>query len=204
MSRDRRKSFKQGNSLHVVGKSRPLRAVTSQQTGHLEQTDGFQLSSERYSLLTYSLAESWNNHFMPFTMNHLKSVFCIASGVFDSITRMISNAEEGSALYQACNAVGCAHLAKQTQFSKAIYDRARAYGAALTAVNLAIRDPQQCKSEKTLLGVWLLGRYEVRYKIQILLSTSVTNTLAIQLLLDPPDVSPLGSHLLDGTFTAEH
>lgn len=129
-----------------------------------EQTDKFLFPSGRYSPLQYPLAESWVDHPIPLVIS--KFSYDMANGeaqsIFNAIPRIISKAEEGSVLYRVCNAVGCAFIARATRYPTAARDQARAYGTALAAVNLALRDPQQYKSDSILLGVWLLSLYEVR------------------------------------------
>ncbi|KAJ9486494.1 hypothetical protein VN97_g6839 [Penicillium thymicola] len=126
-----------------------------------EQTDEVRLHSGQNSPLIYPLAESWNTHFMPFVINKFKLAFEMSKSIFNTIPEVLSKAEEKSALYQACNAVARAYMATITRTSKATSDRAIAYGSALMATRSAIQDPQRCKSDNTLLAVWLLGLYEL-------------------------------------------
>lgn len=121
---------------------------------------GFPRSSVRHSLLQYPLAESWNDHSIPLVINQFS--FREAKIVFNTIPRVVSETEGGSALYLACNTVGCAYLTNKTCSPNAISDKARAYGTALAAISSVLKDPRQCKSNSTLLGVWLLSIYEVR------------------------------------------
>lgn len=133
-------------------------------TDLLDQTDGFLTSTERHSLPWYCVSESWNEHLMPLIMN--KSSFEMedgkTKGIFSTIPPLLSNAKEGSPLDLARKAVSCAYLANTTRSSNAISNRSQAYGIALTAINQALQDPQQYRSDSTLLGVWLLSLYEVR------------------------------------------
>ncbi|RFU27687.1 hypothetical protein B7463_g8634, partial [Scytalidium lignicola] len=149
------------------------------------QKDEFPFSAETYSPLQYPLPESWNKHCIPLVMN--KFSFDMVGSIYSIIPRAISKAEEGSAFYQAFSAVGCAYVANVSWSLQAISNRAMAYGTALSAVNLALRDPQQCKSDSTLLSVWLLGMYEVRYCIRSdISSVGFTDAHApIKLLLAP-------------------
>ncbi|KAJ5810885.1 hypothetical protein N7447_010401, partial [Penicillium robsamsonii] len=126
-----------------------------------EQTDGFPLLSGRNSPLTYPLAESWNTHFMPFVINKFSLSLKMAKPIYNTVPDVLSKAEEKSALYQACNAVAYAYMDNIAWTSKAISDRAKAYGCALMAMRSAIQDPQLCKSDNTLLAIWLLGLYEL-------------------------------------------
>jgi hypothetical protein len=161
MGRDRRRTREQDWESYSVVDIRPPRQVTI-----LDQ-DGFPLSSERHFPLRYPLAESWNDHFMPLVMQKFSLDVC--KGIFYTIPRVTSKAEGGSALYQASNAFGYAYMANINQSPKAISDQVRAYGAALTTLNLALQDPQQSNTDNTLLSAWLLGLYEVSYRIQRLL-----------------------------------
>ncbi|KAK4863219.1 hypothetical protein LT330_001997 [Penicillium expansum] len=85
----------------------------------------------------------------------------MAKPIYSTIPDVFFKAEEKSALYQACNAVACAYMVNISRTSKATSDRAKAYGFALMATRSAIQDPQRCKSDNTLLAVWLLGLYEL-------------------------------------------
>lgn len=91
----------------------------------------------------------------------------MAKSIYKTVPDVLSKAEEQSALYQACNAVACAYMASITRTSKAASDRTKAYGFALMATRSAIQNPQRCKSDNTLLAVWLLGLYEVRFDVAI-------------------------------------
>lgn len=141
--------------------------ITIPYTHISEQTDEVRLWSGQTSPLIYPLAESWNTHFMPFVINKFKLAFEMSKSIFNAIPDVLSKAEEKSALYQACNAVARAYMATITRTSKATSDRAKAYGSALMATRSAIQDPQRCKSDNTLLAVWLLGLYEVRFDVFI-------------------------------------
>ncbi|KAH8693588.1 hypothetical protein BGW36DRAFT_301336 [Talaromyces proteolyticus] len=155
MDGDGHRSRYRGDNLYPSAESQSLEAITSGRPVYVEET---KVCSPP---MVYPLTESWSNHFMPLTMNYLKDAFGVASDLFHTITRMISKVEEGSVLYQACNAVGFAYIATQRQYPKTIPTRARIYGTALKAVNRAIQDQQQLRSDRTLLSVWLLGRCEL-------------------------------------------
>jgi hypothetical protein len=139
-------------------------------TDPVEQTDGFIPSSERQAPLLHPLPELWNDHVIPLVLSKfsIDLVDAGANSMFNTIPRVISKAEQGSAIYQVCNAIGLAYLASTTWSPNAIVDRARAYGTALGAVNLALQDPLQCKNDSTLLAVWLFVVYEVRHCISVL------------------------------------
>jgi hypothetical protein len=91
----------------------------------------------------------------------------MAKSIYDTVPDVLSKAEERSALYQACNAVACAYMASISRTPKATSDRAKSYGFAIVAIRSAIQDPQRCKSDNTLLAIWLLGLYEVKFDVAI-------------------------------------
>jgi len=163
VNRDRRRRHSQECDSYAFVKSRPQKVVRSKWTDALEQAEGFLHTSKRYSLLQYPLTESWSNHCLPLVIKKVSCDMCMS--IFCTIPRVITKAEEGSALLQACNAVGYAYVAHMAWSPRAISDQSRAYGTALAAVNSALRDPRRCKSDDTLLGVWLLGLYEVTHQI---------------------------------------
>ena len=86
----------------------------------------------------------------------------IDGGMFTTIPRIISSTQEGSPVYAVCDAVACAYMASITGSAAATVQRTRAYGTALRAVNAALADPVQCKSDSTLFAVWMFVVYEVR------------------------------------------
>ncbi|KAL2829505.1 hypothetical protein BDW59DRAFT_142169 [Aspergillus cavernicola] len=121
----------------------------------------FPLRSERNTPLLYPLSESWNNHFMPLVLNKFRLTCEMAKDIYNTVPHMFSKAEDGSALYEACNAVARAYMVPIIRNPKAISDGAKAYGSALTAIRSAIMDPQRCKTDNTLFAVWMLGLYEL-------------------------------------------
>ncbi|KAJ6147670.1 hypothetical protein N7497_009652 [Penicillium chrysogenum] len=153
--------------------SLPARAVAGRCTHIGERAEGFPLQ--------YPLAESWNDHCLPLVMN--KFLFDMAKSVYNAIPCVISKAHERSAHYLVCNAVGFAYMANANRSLDTAINRSRAYGTALAAVRSAVRGPQQCKSDDTLLGVWLLSLYEVRHGSQRLSGLRFTDTHAMKLLL---------------------
>lgn len=170
MSRDRRRRTRNqaGNSSALVeswtpdpqgidgARIRPAELHTEQMHHARSVLAG---NTSRGFPLQYPLAESWNGLSIPLVINQFS--FREARIVFNTIPRVVSKTEEGSALYLACNTVGCAYLTNVTRSLNAISDQARAYGTALAAVNSVLQDPHQYKSNSTLLGVWLLSIYEV-------------------------------------------
>jgi hypothetical protein len=129
-----------------------------------DRTDDFlPLAEPQSPPLRYPLAESWNDHIMPMIMD--KFSFETENGeiqcVFKPIPHVLAKTKDGSLLYLACNAVCHAYMAKATSKTGVLSNAARSDGTALVAVNQAIRDPRQCKSDDTLMAVWLLSLYEV-------------------------------------------
>ncbi|KAJ5445006.1 hypothetical protein N7491_001088 [Penicillium cf. griseofulvum] len=149
-----------GSSSPSFG-SHPLDKVTISHKHLSERTEGVPRLTGREFPLIYPLAESWNIHFIPFVINKFRLSFQMAKSIYDTVPDVLSKAEEESALYQACNAVACAYMANITRTSKATSDRAKTYGIALMAIRSTIQNPQQCKSDNTLLAIWLLGLYEL-------------------------------------------
>jgi hypothetical protein len=91
-----------------------------------------------------------------------------STNIFRTLIPVIRKSDEGSALYLACNAIARAYMLKTVRMSN-YASQVKAYGAALAAVKFAIRDPVLCRSDNTLIGVWLLVLYEVRRRfVQIL------------------------------------
>jgi hypothetical protein len=144
MNRDRRRKKKNSREEHMIALNK---------TSWLRSS----VASEWTYPLWYPLAEIWNDHVIPIVLDK----FAFSCSIFSTVVSKLSSAREGSALYQATYAVGCAHLAKLTQTHEAISSRVRAYGNALSAMNMVLQDPRRCKNDSTLLGVWLLGIYEV-------------------------------------------
>lgn len=120
-------------------------------------------ASKLHYPLQDSLPESWNDHVIPLIIS--KFSFDIARGfnksIFNTIPRVIAEVEDGSVLFTACNAVGCAYMANITRSPNVIFYRAKAYTTALAALNSALLDPQEHTNDKVLLSVWLLSLYEV-------------------------------------------
>ncbi|OQE36005.1 hypothetical protein PENCOP_c012G01959 [Penicillium coprophilum] len=154
-----------GSSTPLFG-SHSLDEGTIRRMHHSEKTDGIPLLPCQNFPLTYPLAESWNTHFIPFVIDNFRLSFQMAKSIYSTSHDVLSKAEEKSALYQACNAVARAYMANITRTSKAKSDRAKAYGFALMAIRSAIQDPYQCKSDNTLLAIWLLGLYELLLGLQ--------------------------------------
>lgn len=168
MKRDRRKTRNQEGHSPALVERLPLRDADCARpfTDLVEPTDGL-----LHAPLLHPLPELWNDHVIPLVLNKFSIDLADdaeANSMFNTVPRVISKAEQGSAVYQVCNAIGRAYLASTTWSPNAIVERARAYGAALVAVNSALEDPLQCKSDSTLLAVWLFVVYEVRHWISVL------------------------------------
>ncbi|KAH8698395.1 hypothetical protein BGW36DRAFT_293631 [Talaromyces proteolyticus] len=99
----------------------------------------------------------WTDHALPLACDK----FAFSCPVFSTVHRLLSRAEEGSATYLAAYAVGCAYLASMDHSNTALSRHIKAYAKAVSAMNLALRDAEQVRSDSTLLGVWLLGLYEL-------------------------------------------
>lgn len=142
----------------------PNASLTLPCTELLNGSDENFLESELLCSPTLSLSESWNNHLICFIMN--KFSFPVGDGQVESFfsifSRLLSKMEEDSILYLAWNAVGWAYLANKSWRLSAISNRVQAYSRVLGAINQVLRDPEQYKSDRTLLTVWLLTLYEVR------------------------------------------
>jgi hypothetical protein len=91
-----------------------------------------------------------NDHFVPLVMNNVSFETC--NFIFCTVPDIASKAEEWSPLYHACNALRHAYLGNLTWSPIGISNQSSAYGTAL-AVKSALQDPQQWKSDKTLLSI---------------------------------------------------
>jgi hypothetical protein len=104
------------------------------------------------------VSEPWNEHVIPLAVNK----FSFPCTIFSTVQSVLSRAKEGSALYKAAYAVGCAYLSSMDRSKNAVVMRTKAYAAAISTMNLVIRNATQATHDSTLLGVWLLGVYEVK------------------------------------------
>ncbi|CAI7615098.1 unnamed protein product [Penicillium pancosmium] len=111
----------------------------------------------------YSIAESWDDHLMPLVLNKLScdDVNGNHKTIFKAIPHVISMTGKGSALYQVCDAIGRVYIANMTNSPTARSQQTYAYGKAIKAINRDIRDPQRCRSDEILVGVFLLSIYEL-------------------------------------------
>lgn len=108
------------------------------------------------------LSEDWNNHFIPLALAGLRLSADMPLTMLNAISNILSQNEHESPLYKAFEAVACTFLARTNPSKNALAHRIRAYRNALTAVNSTLRDSQNCRTNTTLLSVWVLGLYEVR------------------------------------------
>jgi hypothetical protein len=98
----------------------------------------------------------------------------ITYSFFRIIPRLISEAHKDEApILLACNAVGYAYLANKARLPIAARHRAHAYSTALSAINQALCDPVQYKSDSTFLAVWLLSLYEVTLLLYLRIGSSL-------------------------------
>lgn len=104
------------------------------------------------------LSEPWNEHVIPLAVNK----FSFPCSIFSTVQSVLCRAKQGSALYQAAYAVGCAYLSTIDRSKNAVVRRTKAYTAAISTMNVVIRNATQARHDSTLLGVWLLGVYEVK------------------------------------------
>lgn len=129
------------------------------------KTDFAKDSRIPYLQIVYEPPQVWSQHVIPLVLNKFSVGLVEAStdsSMFATIPRIISSTQEGSQVYAVCNAIACAYLASTTGSAAAIANRARAYGAALNAVNAALDDPFQRNNDSTLLAIWMFVVYEVR------------------------------------------
>lgn len=116
--------------------------------------------------IIYEPSQVWSQHVIPLVLDKFTVDLVdtrIDSSMFATIPRIISSTNEGSPVYSVCNAVACAYLATTTGATAATVNRAKAYGTALKTVSAALNDPVECKSDSTLLAIWMFVVYEVRY-----------------------------------------
>ncbi|KAJ5548434.1 hypothetical protein N7513_005668 [Penicillium frequentans] len=113
--------------------------------------------------IIYEPSQVWSHHVIPLVLDKFTVDLVdtrIDSSMFATIPRIISRTNEGSSVYSVCNAIACAYLATTTGTTAATVNRARAYGTALKTVNQALNDPVECKSDSTLLAIWMFVVYE--------------------------------------------
>ncbi|KKK16940.1 hypothetical protein ARAM_003754 [Aspergillus rambellii] len=152
------------------GKGRGPRASSLAQ--HRPEGSRYLPPSEPPVLARSLVPEPWDAHFVPFAVSQFS--FDQVNNIFGFIPRCIATTGEDSALFLACSAVGCAHLAHLSGSAGSVFYSARMYGRAIRAINSALEDADERISDSTLLGVWLLGLYEFLWGPQVdVLSGSV-------------------------------
>uniref|UniRef100_A0A093V4H5 Uncharacterized protein n=1 Tax=Talaromyces marneffei PM1 TaxID=1077442 RepID=A0A093V4H5_TALMA len=119
------------------------------------------LSPYRKQIMIHDqLSENWDNHFIPLALAGLRISADMPLTMLNVISNIISQNDHESPLYKALNAVGYAFLARTNPSKNTLAQRIKAYRNALTAVNSTLRDSQKCRTNTTLLTVWVLGLYE--------------------------------------------
>lgn len=103
--------------------------------------------------------------------------------VFDSIPRIIRQADATSPIHQVCKAIGLTYVRSKTRAVTWTHDRVHMYQSALAAVNSALQDPQQRLLDSTLLAVWMFNVYEVSHCSQSLFTTAFPNILCCSFCL---------------------
>lgn len=100
---------------------------------------------------------------MPLVMNKFSSdtINGNCHTIYTAIPHILSSTKVGSALYKVCDAVGRVYLTNTTNSPLAKSRQACAYGKAIAAVKAELQQPQQSKSDETLVSVFLLCIYEV-------------------------------------------
>ncbi|KAE8554647.1 hypothetical protein TMatcc_005795 [Talaromyces marneffei ATCC 18224] len=119
------------------------------------------LSPYRKQIMIHDqLSENWDNHFIPLALAGLRISADMPLTMLNAISNIISQNDHESPLYKALNAVGYTFLARTNPSKNTLAQRIKAYRNALTAVNSTLRDSQKCRTNTTLLTVWVLGLYE--------------------------------------------
>ncbi|KAH8699094.1 hypothetical protein BGW36DRAFT_377274 [Talaromyces proteolyticus] len=109
------------------------------------------------------IVESWTVHMLPLVMSKFSSDIRNGNSqtIYNAIPRLVSKAGAGSALHLVCDAIGRIYLSKATLSRRERSAQYSAYGKAITAINADLRDPRRWESDETLVGVFLLGIYEL-------------------------------------------
>lgn len=115
----------------------------------------------------YSVTESWDDHLMALILNKLScdDVNGNHRTIFNAIPRVVSMTDKGSALYQVCDAIGRVYISNMTNSPTAKSQQTYAYGKAISAIKRDLQDPQRCRSDESLVGVFLLSIHEVSLSI---------------------------------------
>jgi Fungal Zn(2)-Cys(6) binuclear cluster domain len=118
--------------------------------------------------IVYEPPQVWSQHVIPLVLDKFSVALVEATstgsdgGMFATIPRIIASTPQGSPVYAVSNAIACAYVASTTGSAAAVANRARAYGEALAAVNVALDDRAECQNDSTLLAIWMFVVYEVR------------------------------------------
>jgi hypothetical protein len=197
MSKDQRRRRNREHQAYLCVESQ------HQRTSHVKQ-DIFLTLSAQHSTLLYPLAESWDAHFFPFFMESVRPAHALSRNIYDVIPRVFAKANPSSALYQACNAVARMFLVRKICSPKAISDEVTAHGTAIATIRSAIRNPQQFKTDNTLLAIWFLGLCEVRNEMPRKFRHSYTNAISMKSSFTVEETaSTLWLRPLHGEFTTE-
>ncbi|EED21837.1 conserved hypothetical protein [Talaromyces stipitatus ATCC 10500] len=149
-SRDRRRTqTRQAEREDFFKKQDEVRSLSKQPSHYPRRT-----------MISKSLTETWNNHFIPLALTGMRSSTDMPLTIINTISHLISQEKRESALYGAFNALACVFLGQTDRSKNALALRIKSYRNALTAINSTLRDPQKCKSNSTLLAIWVLGVYE--------------------------------------------
>ncbi|KAH8693948.1 hypothetical protein BGW36DRAFT_345844 [Talaromyces proteolyticus] len=106
------------------------------------------------------LVEPWDVHFFPLFMRNFKATRIPLTHIHDFIPRVFANVGPSSALYNACNALAWMFVTGKSLSLKATVNKEKAFGSAVMALRSDLKSLRQCKSDSTLLTIWLLGLYE--------------------------------------------
>ncbi|KAH8702217.1 hypothetical protein BGW36DRAFT_372407 [Talaromyces proteolyticus] len=159
LGKDRRKRQGRGES-NIFTKGRNQITVTNDCVDYRNQAKTSRNSVQHSSAFLCSLTESWDIHILPFFMECVQSAQDLSRDIYGIMPRVIAQAKSSSALYHACNAVASIFLARKVQFPNTVSNHVRAYDTAISTLRTALQDPQEVKSDDTLLAIWLLSMYE--------------------------------------------
>jgi hypothetical protein len=82
-------------------------------------------------------------------------------GYYSYVPRIYSALPAGSALADAITSLGMAGIANSKKDTKLMINANFKYTSALHTINAALRDPEEVKTDQTLVAVMLLGLFEV-------------------------------------------
>jgi hypothetical protein len=84
-------------------------------------------------------------------------------GYYSYLPSVYSTLPAGSALSEAITSLGMAGIANSKKDTRLMINANFKYTSALYNVNAALRDPEEAKTDQTLVAVMLLGLFEVRH-----------------------------------------